>query len=163
MSSPPLVTKVEEVIEVINLMVGHRMKKSAVAYPDLEKILTGLTEMPFISTLVQEMKPDLFLVIGNKAIREMGVSVADNGRVIAFAEMLLSKHKLYGAGPITRWGCIGVIMRIDSKYQRVLNMRKPVAHENMDMLTGKQESLSDTLWDILGYAILGYIFAHGEK
>jgi len=74
--------------------------------------------------------------------------------------LLIEKHKRYGVSPLTRWGTVGVVIRIDSKMQRVVNM----VHE--DDPDGPQEhtlfglpvseSVADTLMDVVGYCVLGY-------
>ena len=63
----------------------------------------------------------------------------------SFAAMLLDKHQRYGDGPMTRWGHAGLIIRIDSKWERYKNLKAG----------GDTE---DTLKDILGYCVLGFAY-----
>jgi hypothetical protein len=69
----------------------------------------------------------------------------------SFARLLLDKHQRYGAHPLRVWGALGIIIRIHSKFERFQNLK-----ENPEMLL-LDEGLLDTLRDILGYTILGYI------
>lgn len=71
-----------------------------------------------------------------------------------FVQLLLDKHKLYGAGPLTEWGPLGIMIRIHSKIGRYANVRgTTVAHE----------SALDTLVDILGYCVLGHHYPYAGK
>lgn len=162
MATQRLITKAEEVIEVLNMMIGSKSKLVAKAYPDLQHLLTALCETTLKGSESNDWWKELFLVIGNKIVGELGVSVADNDRVMVFVDLLLEKHKMYGAGPITRWGELGVLIRIDSKYQRVLNLRQPIAYTKTSEILEREESFNDTLWDILGYCILGYLFVRSK-
>ena len=67
---------------------------------------------------------------------------------ISFANFLWSKHKKYGAAPLTEVGTIGIAMRLIAKINRFINMQTLA-----NTLTGDDE---DTLMDIIGYCVLGY-------
>ena len=69
-----------------------------------------------------------------------------------FVKLLLDKHRMYGVGPLLNWKQLGIVMRLDSKVARILNI---VAH-NVEVAAG-DESLLDNLKDCLGYCILGYL------
>lgn len=87
---------------------------------------------------------------------------------IKFAELLLSKHKAYGAAPLMKWGPLGVLIRMDSKWERYLNLCN---QQNAESQTGKQfvggggpeEPIEDTLKDILGYCVLGFYVSQRIK
>jgi hypothetical protein len=64
-----------------------------------------------------------------------------------FIGLLWRKHKRYGHVPLVRWGNLGIVIRIDSKIQRYINMMK-------NDLDPDGESEVDTLKDIIGYNIL---------
>lgn len=66
-----------------------------------------------------------------------------------FADFLLQKHTLYGSEPILKYGPLGVIIKIDAKLGRVKNMISGAADY--------AEPMSDSLLDILGYSVLGYL------
>jgi hypothetical protein len=68
----------------------------------------------------------------------------------AYGQFLLGKSNAYGDQPIRRWGAMGVIIRIDSKVLRYINLIG-----NPDTPQG-DEPTADTLRDIVGYAVLGY-------
>lgn len=72
-----------------------------------------------------------------------------------FIAMLLEKHKRYGARPIRAWGSIGIMIRIHSKWERYLNLRE------QPELDGGDESMIDTLRDILGYCVIGVKLTEG--
>ena len=65
-----------------------------------------------------------------------------------FKIMLCEKHKLYGLEALTSWGELGMAIRVDSKCDRLNNM---VTFGHSD----DNESIMDTIQDILGYAVLG--------
>lgn len=66
-----------------------------------------------------------------------------------FAELLMKKQRGYGSAPLREWGLLGVVIRLDSKLARYKNL---VA--NPSNAEGINESITDTLWDIIGYCIL---------
>lgn len=70
-----------------------------------------------------------------------------------FIDLLLSKHQRYGAAPLLRWGLVGIFIRIDSKWQRFLNMEKHELNAEISTISDS-EPVFDTLQDILGYCIL---------
>lgn len=96
---------------------------------------------------------NMFLIVGTNVI----ALLASNYKLLAsdfqepFIKMLLEKHKRYGATPILAWGPIGVMVRIHSKFERFMNLAE---YQGLD--TDPDESIIDTLKDILGYSILGY-------
>jgi hypothetical protein len=66
-----------------------------------------------------------------------------------FCELLLFKHRRYGAASLEIWGRVGVLQRISAKVERLKNML-----ENIDLDPG-DEGVEDTKLDILGYVALG--------
>ena len=62
-----------------------------------------------------------------------------------------SKHEKYGAHPRRVWGPLGVMIRIHSKFERYQNIKDDPSSMLFD------ENAMDTLRDLLGYCILGYI------
>lgn len=68
-----------------------------------------------------------------------------------FCKLLLEKHKRYGAHPLRVWGPMGVVIRIHSKYERFENIREDPSGMLLD------EGTLDTVHDILGYSVLGYL------
>lgn len=99
-----------------------------------------------------------FLTLGKFAKQQLGRRF--NKQV--FIKLLLQKHEMYGAEPLLRWGLFGILMRIDSKLFRYVNI---MSHDDAKKL---DETTTDTLTDILGYCVLGYrlccfYFYSGEK
>src|SRR5690606_34703217 len=101
-----------------------------------------------------QLGPMWFLEIGKSARTLLG----DRFNEAEFIELLLSKHKRYGPFAITRWGIPGLIIRLDSKYQRAKNL-----FEQPTLDTATDESVFDTITDIVGYCVLGYIYALNPK
>lgn len=94
---------------------------------------------------------DVFAGIGKKTLLLM----AKDGRCLdddAFAQLLVDKSIRYGAKPIREWGPLGVVIRISSKWGRYETMTTTT--QNPD---GLDESINDTLQDIVGYCVLGLL------
>lgn len=72
-------------------------------------------------------------------------------------KVLLQKAALYGHKPIRRWGPIGVIIRISSKWDRFQNLQNQKLTVHAKTLQTFNESIDDTLMDIVGYAVLGWL------
>lgn len=70
---------------------------------------------------------------------------------LVFANFLLVKHFRYRASPLLRWEELGILIRMDSKLARLINITKDASLETED------ESPEKTAEDILGYCILGYL------
>lgn len=69
----------------------------------------------------------------------------------SFAKLLLTKHEAYGDKVLIRWSHTGMFMRIDSKISRLINLT------NDPSISKANESIEDTVTDILGYCVLGLI------
>jgi hypothetical protein len=65
-----------------------------------------------------------------------------------FINMLWGKHNDYGLKPLTKWGLWGIFIKIDTKISRL---------ESLIRGTLDEDAIYDTLWDILGYCVLGLI------
>jgi hypothetical protein len=76
-----------------------------------------------------------------------------------FCSFLLKKHMTYGVEPLHRWGEMGIVIRMDSKVGRLHSLETEIGGLYAQEI---QESRSDTLRDILGYSILGYLY-HEER
>lgn len=156
-----LVTSAEEVLEVINRFrhfgdmpytEGHS------AWKKWEKVSIQAILEEFSHCSRNNYSPpikltDVFCILGRKLIEELGHYAKSWDQVDRFADLLLEKHKLYGAAPLEKWGALGIIIRIDSKHERILNMQQ----SKQSSVLSREESLDDTRWDILGYCVLGYL------
>lgn len=91
--------------------------------------------------------PLTFVFVGRQAISLLPELQPDD-----FAAMLFKKSQMYGDSPIESWGEIGVMIRLDSKVKRYKNL---TANPELNDPSAR-ESVIDTMFDILGYAILGY-------
>lgn len=80
----------------------------------------------------------------------MALSVlANRFSIHEFSHLLLNKHRRYGKAPLENWGVIGIVMRMDSKVERINNMSRG------QELALSDESIYDSLQDIVGYCVLG--------
>jgi hypothetical protein len=78
------------------------------------------------------------------------------GSLNGLSELLWAKHQNYGAAPIKRWGTLGVMIRVDSKWERYKNLEGGIGDT-------VKEAAKDTLQDIIGYGILGYQLERTSK
>lgn len=67
-----------------------------------------------------------------------------------FANFLLQKHQMYGILPLEHWKQVGIVTKLDSKICRLINIFNNHIEDCGD------ESVTDTLKDIIGYCVLGY-------
>lgn len=70
-----------------------------------------------------------------------------------FVETLVSKHRLYGSKPLVKYGMMGVLIKLDTKVERLVKLLGPESLTN-----DTSESAKDTLTDLVGYCVLGLIF-----
>ncbi len=61
--------------------------------------------------------------------------------------LLASKQHDYGHGNITAFGLQGVLVRLSDKIERLINLKSKIGK-------AKNESLTDTLRDIVGYCVI---------
>jgi len=65
--------------------------------------------------------------------------------------MMKSRHEKYGTGNIAKHGPAGILVRMDDKFQRLSN-----GSQNFD-----DETIEDTLNDIIGYALIWKMWLKG--
>lgn len=70
---------------------------------------------------------------------------------LVFANFLLVKHFRYKADPLLRWEEFGILIRMDSKLARLINVMEDTG------LATEDEPPEKTAEDILGYCVLGYL------
>lgn len=80
-----------------------------------------------------------------------------------FYHLLLKKHKLYSAEPLVRWGALGIAIRLDSKLERYKNLFILKETLGKTLHKEREETIQDTMTDMLGYCILGYIAVTKEN
>lgn len=73
----------------------------------------------------------------------------------AMVALLASKQHDYGAGNILRFGHEGILVRLFDKISRYDNLVTKRGHTPMN------ESVSDTLWDMIGYVVLDKMLLKG--
>lgn len=80
--------------------------------------------------------------LGCRALKDRGEWDLDQ-----MVELLVSKQHDYGTGNILAFGILGIAVRMSDKIERLNNLtRNPLSPRN--------ESLTDTLRDIVGYAVV---------
>lgn len=72
------------------------------------------------------------------------------------AQLLELKGRRYGHNALLRWGLLGMLIRVDSKISRAINL-----HANPHLAEGTDESLRDTLQDVMGYCVLAHLIIRG--
>jgi|SRR5690625_97576 len=76
--------------------------------------------------------------------------------ITELGDTLIRKQIDYGPNAISRFGLDGIIIRINDKVERLINLSELKKDPEVD------ESLEDTLRDIAGYAILGLMVHRGD-
>lgn len=72
------------------------------------------------------------------------------------AELLIGKQSDYGTENIARFGRTGLIIRLHDKVARLENLR-----DSSLTLTPYNESIEDTLLDVIGYSVVGMMWEDG--
>ena len=72
-----------------------------------------------------------------------------------YVNLFYHKHRDYGPGNIAAFGEIGVVVRLSDKMERLKNLLK-------NGLDPNNESLRDTVLDILGYAAILLMVMDGD-
>ena len=116
----------------------ERIRRSYVFHPDSDAI-----KVPINATT--------FGWLGCLAFDELTRHHPTNSWGKEFTELLVRKHQKYGAHPLRVWGPLGIIIRIHSKFERYQNIKDDPNALLLD------EGAIDTIQDILGYCILGYL------
>lgn len=120
---------------------------------EIEDIQRTLKDSPALLKVVIWEK--LFTWFGLWALQELGLDL----NVSAFAHLLKAKHDSYGPKPINNWGPLGIVIRVSSKLGRYERLR-----DNPGFLGRvRDESLQDTVADVLGYAVLGLRYLEVNK
>lgn len=141
----------ENAVDIIFSMVRKRGKVS----PEL--LRSGLDT--FISSLYDRRGGYQQAVVHLTIIGADSVEIAKKRGIIfdpaSLTATLIGKQRDYGKDAITRFGRQGLLVRLHDKVARL---------ENLDG-GGRQpsnESVADTLMDIVGYCALGIIWEQGE-
>lgn len=77
-----------------------------------------------------------------------------NDRREFFINLLLTKHRNYGTQSLNRWREVGIASRIDQKLARLDSLSSQKSIGTAD------ETIEDTVFDILGYCVLGMYIAN---
>ncbi len=74
-------------------------------------------------------------------------------------DVMIERHKKYGPNNIGRSGLFGVVVRLGDKFARLEN---GVLHGNIEDADTSDETVRDTLIDLLNYAAIGLCVLDGE-
>ena len=83
--------------------------------------------------------------LGCRALKDRGDWDIDQ-----MVDLLCSKQHDYGPGNILAFGILGVAVRMSDKIERLNNLTRKISSDP----TPRNESLLDTLFDIVGYAVV---------
>ena len=150
-----LITHRQEVEDVIKKMSG-RVESLPYNFANKSpmsvlKELIDNTRKSIINKKFQKNWHEEFVTYGALAICDI-VHMNGMDALDGFSDFILEKHKHYGAEPFEDWKEVGIIMRLGSKINRILNLR---SLDGATYDSSIKESANDTVKDILGYCILG--------
>lgn len=77
------------------------------------------------------------------------------GKLEEYVNVFYRKHHDYGPGNIAAFGALGVLVRLNDKVERLKNLMKRKT-------SPKNESVRDTVLDILGYAAIMLMVLDGD-
>jgi hypothetical protein len=122
----------------------------AVIFPlhTLTMAIDSISEQIRAGTSTRQMFRKYYCELARLALAQLNKS-GDMLDLSEFANMLMSKHIAYGDSGLIKWGHAGMFMRIGSKVDRFENLSKNPSTNNLN------ESIVDTLTDIVGYCVLG--------
>lgn len=132
----------DEIIKAIDTF--HAIQDKSTKISDLENHMTCLRHAVLDNGINSVNWLITYMCIGKIALTTIG----EDFDVIQFAKMLLDKHQKYGLTPLINWSHLTVIIRIDSKLQRYLNLQNQPDRSDDE----------DQIQDILGYCVLGFYF-----
>jgi hypothetical protein len=112
-----------------------------------------------LGTLVRE-KPDdtanMTSLMERAGIAALHIMTADEPFDLeSMHKLLVSKQHDYGHGNILHFGTVGVAVRICDKIARLMNLTRRGSN-------AKNEALTDTYMDILGYAVIALMLEEGS-
>lgn len=158
-----LIEKPQDVIEVLNFVQNFEVNTGG---RELINVLEGQIDTTRIEVLAKGVNAinweNQFLSIGNTSWKLL-TSMAPLGKYatifdrLGFAKFLLSKHVRYRLKPLLVWGELGVLIRLQSKVGRLVNITSNINLES------KEEPPEKTVEDILGYCVLGYLLTKRLK
>ncbi len=145
------------------LVVLEQIKKQKLYKPLSENLVKSLSD--FIDTARKTVLesynytmlnwPNCFLQTGRIVYSILSEHGFDD---LPFARFLMGKHKKYGAKPLLVWRELGILVRLQSKVGRLVNITSE--GEKFDL---KDETVEDTLKDMLGYCVLGCLLCTQVK
>lgn len=104
--------------------------------------------------LIAELSVQTHNVVRNDE-KALQVTEAALKRLGAYIPMFYGKQLDYGVGNINRFGKLGVLVRLNDKVERLNSLWR-------DGRVPTHEAIEDTLYDIIGYAIIGLLMQNGE-
>jgi hypothetical protein len=148
----PIVTRAEEIKSVLDIFWSMPMPNDPARelgdhLEGWRKRFTGKLDLPG-----RPISSSDFGYLGICALRLIKATDSEFDDQ-SFCALLLGKHKKYGAHPLRVWGELGVIIRIHSKFERYQNIKDDPSQSVVD------EGAIDTLRDILGYCVLGFLMS----
>jgi len=144
-----LVKNKQEILDILKWVIQCMGITPDGSLENLKQEILNLKTM----AIGDQLTPAHFLNLGAMTLKLIDKFRAEHNIELfdphAFADFLWNKHQKYGAEPLIEVGTIGIIMRLISKVNRIINM------QILDNTTYSTDD-EDTLMDILGYCALGY-------
>jgi hypothetical protein len=109
--------------------------------------MVHLMDMELHESKSMEMALSRAAVAAVGALRDMGLWDTDE-----MVRVLCSKQHDYGHNNINRFGMRGIVVRFSDKVERL---------DNLQLRQAQNESIHDTITDIVGYAVVGLMLMDG--
>ncbi len=151
-----LIHKPEDVEQVLDMMTDllSDNQKGIYSIENMRTQIEGMMPLVFTDGTESVKWDPWYLSIGLQAIVILTKTEELNHE--EFGKFLVGKHEKYGAEPLIRWRELGILMRLDSKIQRITNLMKADYKGDTTKLCELEESIEDNLKDIIGYCVLGW-------
>jgi hypothetical protein len=143
------------------IVLDREVERAVEMRLDPEKFKISFLLEASLSNLLQTVVPSanwsrFFTRIGSTTLALLVEDCKEPFSDTTFLLFLGNKSVRYGFEPLVRWGPLGILIRITSKVGRLSTM---TAHPTLDPFDN--ESIYDTVRDILGYCILGILLQKG--
>jgi len=143
-----LINAPADVMEILELLANQKFIK--IKEEDLVITLEKITDSLRIRVLAKKEIDwrTFFLQLGAIVLEILEAFPFDR---LHFSKFLVGKHHAYGDKPLMPWKELGILIRVHSKVGRLANISSNTGVDIGD------ETMMDTIRDLLGYSILGFL------
>lgn len=128
------------------------------------KVKVQMPPVSLMSDILNNPRPNLNVVITD-LIRDLGLDTELAKVVLPVLlqnlQTLDRKQQDYGSANLTKFGPLGVVVRMNDKLERIVNLMKKRDHAKNDGLpstaTVLNEPLADSFLDLANYALIAYV------